>query len=115
MTELLNIMQQAGLLIRIADHHGFDVKGSNAREEHLFITAKRSNLEPLFDPHLLLAMKRQPHLLSEGAWNLFAERLTRHEFDAVLAAVKLNREVLDIGSGHRGKSSKTHMFFPKRV
>lgn len=99
----LSIMQQAGLVIHVVDRYGFEIKGYGHKEEHLFITAKKSNLEPLFGPYPLPAVRRRPHLLSEGAWKPFAERLTRHEFDAVLKAIESNKEVLDIGSGHGGE------------
>ncbi|KAM5430445.1 hypothetical protein McanCB56680_007208 [Microsporum canis] len=100
MSGWLSIVQQAGLFIQIVDHCGFEIKGCGRREKHLFITARKLNLEPLFGPYPLPTFRRRPHLLSEGAWKPFAERLTRHEFDAVLKAVESNKEVLDIGSGH---------------
>ncbi len=99
----LSILQQAGLVIHVINRHGFETKGFCRKEEHLFITAKRTHLEPLLGPYPLPTLRRRPHLLSEGAWLPFAERLTRHEFDAVLKAVQLNKEVLDIGSGHGGE------------
>lgn len=107
MSRWLNVVQQAGLFIQVVDLCDFEIKGFKHKESHLFITARKMNLEPLFGPYPLPTFRRRPHLLSEGAWKPFAERLTRHEFDAVLKAVELNKEVLDIGSGHGGESIDT--------
>ncbi|KAJ3488953.1 hypothetical protein NLG97_g6097 [Lecanicillium saksenae] len=96
----LTILQQAGFVIHNVDRYSFEIKSFNRTEEQLFITAQKTTLEPLFGPYPLPMSRRAPHLLSEGAWRPFAERLTRHEFDAVLDAVQQNKEVLDIGSGH---------------
>ncbi|EGD87819.1 hypothetical protein H112_04289 [Trichophyton rubrum D6] len=100
MSMWLNVVQQAGLFIQVVDRCDFEIKGFEHKENHLFITARKMKLEPLFGPYPLPTFRRRPHLLSEGAWKPFAERLTRHEFDAVLKAVESNKEVLDIGSGH---------------
>lgn len=103
-TGWLGMLQDAGLTIVDVQRHSFQTKGFGT-EEHMFITARRTTLEPLFGPHPLPPVRRAPHLLSQGAWAPFAERLTRHEFDATLAAVSGNKTVLDVGSGHGGKST----------
>ncbi|PHH92285.1 hypothetical protein CDD83_8099 [Cordyceps sp. RAO-2017] len=95
----LDILQRAGFLIRNVDRYNFNVKGA-VPERHMFITCQRSNLDPLLGPFPLPMFRRAPHSLSEDAWKPFAERLTRHEFDAVVKAVESNKDVLDIGSGH---------------
>ncbi|EJP63966.1 methyltransferase-like protein [Beauveria bassiana ARSEF 2860] len=98
--EWLRIVQEAGFVVQSVDRHDFEVAGFDSTEKHLFITAKRTHLEPLFGPFPLPAVKRGPCVLSESAWRAFAERLTRHDLDYVLEAVKGNKEVLDVGSGH---------------
>ncbi|KAF4506649.1 hypothetical protein G6O67_006713 [Ophiocordyceps sinensis] len=102
----LGILQRAGLTIQHVERHGLEIEGFGTNEHHLFITAQRTSLEPLYGPHPVPAFRRPPHLLSQDAWQPFAERLTRHELDAVLEAVGQNKEVLDIGSGHGGELSK---------
>lgn len=99
----LRIVQETGLFIESVERHSFETKGLGGREEHMFITARRTNLEPNFGPYPLPPSRRPPHLLSEKAWQPFAERLTRHELDAMLKVVTSNKEVLDVGSGYGGE------------
>ncbi|KAM3446751.1 hypothetical protein MY3296_009366 [Beauveria thailandica] len=98
--EWLRIVQEIGFVVQSVDHHEFEVAGLDSTEKHLFITAKRTHLDPLFGPFPLPGVKRGPFLLRESAWKPFAGRLTCHDLDYVLEAVKGNKEVLDIGSGH---------------
>ncbi|KOS22414.1 putative methyltransferase [Escovopsis weberi] len=101
-TGLLGIVQQAGLLILNVKREELEVKGvpASGTESQIFITARRTWLEPLFGPWPLPLQRRPAHLLSQGGWEPFASRLTRHEFDAVLKALESNKRVLDVGSGH---------------
>lgn len=99
----LRIFQEAGLSLRFVERHVFHPKSIEGKQEHMFITAQRTNLEPLFGPYPQPTFPRAPYFLSQKSWQPFAERLTRHEFDAVLKAVESNKEVLDIGSGYGGE------------
>ena len=74
----------------------------NADLNQYFIIGRKSVTHPLMGPYPLPDIYRGPHPLSEGAWKPFVERLTRHEFDAVLEIVQHNQKVLDVGSGHGG-------------
>ncbi|KAK8144765.1 hypothetical protein G3M48_005366 [Beauveria asiatica] len=81
--EWLRIVQEVGFVVQSVDHHEFE-----------------NSLDPLSGPFPLPGVKRGPFLLRESAWKPFAGRLTCHDLDYVLEAVKGNKEVLDIGSGH---------------
>ncbi|KAG4442107.1 hypothetical protein IFR05_002393 [Cadophora sp. M221] len=99
----LSMAQEAGLVIHFVERHSFNRNGIEGKEEQTFITAQKTHQEPLFGPYPLPNSRRRPHLLTQKAWQPFAERLTRHEFKAALRAVEDNKEVLDIGSGHGGE------------
>ncbi|KAL6904670.1 methyltransferase-like protein [Trichoderma evansii] len=96
----LRVIQEAGLVIEFVERHSFEPKGLGYTEEHMFITARRTNLEPNFGPYPLPASRRASHLLSGKTWKPFAERLTSHEFDVALKVVASNKEVIDVGSGY---------------
>ncbi|TQV95980.1 methyltransferase [Cordyceps javanica] len=98
--EWLRLLQEAGFLIQSVDRHEFQVSVFDYTERQIFFTAKRTHLEPLFGPYPLPPLRRRPHQLSESAWKPLVERLTRHDHKAVLEAVRVNKEVLDVGSGH---------------
>ena len=106
-TGWLSVIQKTGLAIHNVERYCHQPKGSSSfqKEDQTFITARRTHLEPLFGPHPLPAFRRPPHDLSQNAWQPFAEILTRHELDAVVNALKSNNKVLDVGSGHGGKTT----------
>ncbi|PQE15055.1 Methyltransferase type 11 protein [Rutstroemia sp. NJR-2017a BVV2] len=95
-----HLFQQAGFEIVTTIYHPFQPNYASADlEPQMFLTGRRYQ-QPLLGPYPLPAVRRPPSQLSEKAWEPFAKRLTRHEFDAVLEITKLNKEVLDVGSGH---------------
>ncbi|PHH74762.1 hypothetical protein CDD80_2860 [Ophiocordyceps camponoti-rufipedis] len=97
----LRLLQQAGLVLKTADHYTLSPQHPKAIEEpQAYFIAQRQSLDPLLGPYPLPSRRRPRFELSQAAWQPFAERLTRHEFDAVLEAVKENKKVLDVGSGH---------------
>jgi cyclopropane fatty-acyl-phospholipid synthase-like methyltransferase len=100
-----HLFQQAGFEITTTVNHTFQPNYTSAPlESQLFLTGRRCQ-QPLLGPYPLPSVRPPAYQLSEEAWEPFAKRLTRHEFDAVLDIVKLNKEVLDVGSGHGGTSS----------
>ncbi|PQE18992.1 Methyltransferase type 11 protein [Rutstroemia sp. NJR-2017a WRK4] len=95
-----HLFQQAGFEITATVYHTFQPNYTSAAPEHqMFLTGRRCH-HPFLGPYPLPSVRPPPHQLSEEAWEPFAKRLTRHEFDAVLEIIKLNKEVLDVGSGH---------------
>ncbi|KAM3066421.1 hypothetical protein ACMFMG_012062 [Clarireedia jacksonii] len=95
-----HLLQQAGLELTTTASYKFQPNcTSPALETQLYITGRRCQ-HPLLGPYPLPAVRRPPHELSEEAWEPFARRLTRYEFDAVLDIIKINTEVLDVGSGY---------------
>jgi 2-polyprenyl-3-methyl-5-hydroxy-6-metoxy-1,4-benzoquinol methylase len=104
-----HLFQQAGFEITTTVYHPFQPDWTSAAlEPQMFITGRRYQ-HPLLGPYPLPAVRPPPPQLSEEAWEPFAKRLTRHEFDAVLDIIKFNKEVLDVGSGHGGMSSTLEM------
>lgn len=67
-------------------------------EQYHVMTMRKTEEQPLMGPYLIPNSYRGPHLLSEEAWEPFASRMVRDEFDAVLDVLKGNRKVLDVGS-----------------
>ncbi|KAF4470142.1 methyltransferase [Fusarium albosuccineum] len=101
----LSVMQKAGLSIHYVERQSSKIKGFEGRiEEHMFITAQRTTLEPLFGPHPLPMLRVSRHTLSKDAWQPFAKRLSRHDLDVVLDLLGFNKEVLEVSIGH-GKLS----------
>ncbi|KAF5023424.1 hypothetical protein F66182_4524 [Fusarium sp. NRRL 66182] len=96
----LNIIQSTGLRILDLARQQFQPKGLSPKQNHMFITAQRTNLEPLFGPYPIPTVRRTPHALSQEAWRPFAETLTRHDLESVLEVIESNKKVLDVGSGH---------------
>ncbi|RCI08708.1 hypothetical protein L249_4819 [Ophiocordyceps polyrhachis-furcata BCC 54312] len=97
----LRIVKQAGLSIKSAEHASVQPDDPSALEEkHFFIIAQRQHLHPLLGPYPLPLQPPAPHRLDQAGWQPLAERFIRSELPAVLEAVKDNKEVLDVGSGH---------------
>ncbi|KAK2871987.1 hypothetical protein FQN49_002643 [Arthroderma sp. PD_2] len=70
------------------------------KEDHYYIIARRTTQHPLLGPYPMPTQYRGPHPLSEKAFEPFAERFSREDFDAILEALEENKKVLDVGSGH---------------
>jgi SAM-dependent methyltransferase len=97
-----NLCQKAGFEIRVEKLFDFTEQQpyKNEVQEHYFIIASKIVDHALMGPYPLPISYRGPHPLSEGSWAPFAERLVRDEFDAVLALLKDNKNILDVGSGY---------------
>jgi len=101
---LLKFLQSIGL--DIVDHKfaQFQPKASGSLpEDQSFITAKRTDKHPLMGPYPLPELRPRRNILNAEAWPPFVETACRHDVDAVLEALKSNKRVVDIGSGHGGK------------
>ncbi|RDA93443.1 hypothetical protein CP533_2658 [Ophiocordyceps camponoti-saundersi (nom. inval.)] len=97
----LRIVKQAGLSIISTEHDAVQPDHPTALEEKtFFIVAQRRDLHPLMGPYPLPVRPPAPHRLDQAGWQPLAERFIRSELPAVLEAVKDNKEVLDVGSGH---------------
>lgn len=83
----------------------FTLQLSSALEHHHFMALRKTEQQALMGPYPIPESYRGPHRLSEAAWEPFASRLVRDEFDAVLETLKGNQKVLDVGSGYGSKFS----------
>jgi 2-polyprenyl-3-methyl-5-hydroxy-6-metoxy-1,4-benzoquinol methylase len=72
-------------------------------EDQSFTIAKRTQEHPLIGPYPLPKIRPRRNTLNAEAWPPFVELACRHDIDAVLEALKSNKRVVDIGSGHGGK------------
>ena len=102
---LLNFLQSLGLEILDSKFAQFQPKSSSFDpEDQLFIIAKRTGYQhPLMGPYPLPQSRPPRGILNAKAWPPFVETLRRHDLDAALRALKANKRVIDIGSGHGGK------------
>lgn len=83
----------------------FTLQLDSVPESHHVMALRKTEQQALMGPYPIPESYRGPHLLSEAAWEPFASRLVRDEFDAVLETLKGNQKVLDVGSGYGSKSS----------
>lgn len=83
----------------------FTIQLGSALERHHIMALRKTEKQALVGPYPIPESYRGPHRLSEAAWEPFASRLVRDEFDAVLETLKDNQKVLDVGSGYGSKSS----------
>ncbi|RDA86587.1 hypothetical protein CP532_5982 [Ophiocordyceps camponoti-leonardi (nom. inval.)] len=97
----LRIVKQTGLSIKSTEHSSVQPDHPSALEEkQFFIVAQRRDSHPLLGPYPLPVQPPAPHRLDQAGWQPLAERFVRSELPAVIEAVKDNKEVLDVGSGH---------------
>ena len=106
------ILEAAGFEVVSSEILSFQPSGT-PKEDNFYIVARKTGLHPLLGPYPHPDSYRGPRYLAESGWKPFAERLVRREFDAVVTEIKGNKEVLDVGSGHGGRSSY-HLTFPDR-
>ncbi|KAF3483978.1 methyltransferase [Arthroderma uncinatum] len=101
MREWYDMIAKVGMEVEFTQMDPFQPRSPLCtKEDHCYIIAKRTTQHPLLGPYPMPTQYRGPHPLSEQAFQPFAERFSRDDFDAVLEALGKNDKILDVGSGH---------------
>ncbi|KAE8365911.1 putative 2-heptaprenyl-1,4-naphthoquinone methyltransferase [Aspergillus caelatus] len=96
--EWVTLCGKAGLTLE--SEVPISVNSGDAHKHHTLMHFRKTVQYSMLGPYPLPESYRGPIPLSEAAWEPFAKRLVRDEFDFVLKVLENNQKVLDVGSGY---------------
>jgi 2-polyprenyl-3-methyl-5-hydroxy-6-metoxy-1,4-benzoquinol methylase len=101
--EWITLCEKAGLTLEGEVPLSGNFGDAHHTEHHTLIHFRKTVQYSMLGPYPLPESYRGPIPLSEAAWEPFAKRLVRDEFDFVLKVLENNQKVLDVGSGYGSK------------
>lgn len=103
--EWITLWEKAGMTLEGEVPLFGNFEDAHPTEHYTLIHFRKTVQYSILGPYPLPETYRGPIPLSEAAWEPFAKRLVRDEFDFVLRVLENNQKVLDVGSGYGSKYS----------
>ncbi|KAE8382969.1 putative 2-heptaprenyl-1,4-naphthoquinone methyltransferase [Aspergillus bertholletiae] len=98
--EWIMLCTKAGLTLEGEVPLSINFGAAHQSKHHTLMHFRKTVQYSMVGPYPLPESYRGPIPLSEAAWEPFATRLVRDEFDFVLKVLENNQKVLDVGSGY---------------